>query len=36
MPEFEDKHGQKHRARWSLLERDDGGSVFDIAPDEGN
>ncbi|MGY3069049.1 hypothetical protein ACVWYR_004407 [Pantoea agglomerans] len=35
MPEFEDKHGQKHPARWSLLERDDGGSVFDIAPDEG-
>ena len=36
MPEFEDKHGQKHRASWSLLERYDGGSVFDIAPDEGN
>lgn len=36
MPEFEDKHGQKHKARWSLLERDDGGSVFDIIPDEGN
>lgn len=30
MPEFEDNHGQKHRARWSLLERDDGGSVFTI------
>ncbi|EAW1288465.1 DUF3396 domain-containing protein [Salmonella enterica] len=30
MPEFEDKHGQKHRASWSLLERDDGGSVFII------
>ncbi|EXU74195.1 DUF3396 domain-containing protein [Erwinia mallotivora] len=28
MPEFEDKHGQKHRASWSLLERDDKGSVF--------
>ncbi|MEB6337970.1 DUF3396 domain-containing protein [Serratia rhizosphaerae] len=36
MPEFEDKHGQKHRASWTLLERDDGGSVFAIAPDEGN
>lgn len=36
MPQYEDKHGQKHPARWSLLERDDGGSVFDIAPDEGN
>ncbi|UCQ27462.1 DUF3396 domain-containing protein [Edwardsiella tarda] len=30
MPEFEDNHGQKYRARWSLLERDDGGSVFTI------
>jgi len=36
MPEFEDKRGQKHHARWSQLERDDGGSVFYIAPDEGN
>ncbi|MGV3346136.1 DUF3396 domain-containing protein [Enterobacteriaceae bacterium LUAb1] len=36
MPEFEDKHGQKHRASWSLLERDDGGSVFAITPDENN
>ncbi len=36
MPEFEDKHGQKHRARWSLLERDDGGSVFVITPGERN
>ncbi|AFJ46293.1 DUF3396 domain-containing protein [Shimwellia blattae] len=34
MPEFEDKHGQKHPARWSLLERDDGGSVFAVTPDE--
>ncbi|QMR41587.1 DUF3396 domain-containing protein [Klebsiella aerogenes] len=33
LPEFEDKHGQKHRASWSLLERDDGGSVFAIIPD---
>ncbi|QGX92475.1 DUF3396 domain-containing protein [Tatumella sp. TA1] len=30
MPEFEDNHGQKHHSRWSLLERDDGGSVFTI------
>ncbi|QMR43058.1 DUF3396 domain-containing protein [Klebsiella aerogenes] len=30
MPEFKDKFGQKHRASWSLLERDDGGSVFII------
>lgn len=36
MPEFEDKHGQKHRASWSLLERDDGGSVFAITPDARN
>lgn len=36
MPEFEDKHGQKHRASWSLLERDDGGRVFSITPDEEN
>ncbi|MGR7525728.1 DUF3396 domain-containing protein [Klebsiella aerogenes] len=34
MPEFEDKHGQKHRASWSLLERDDGGSVFAINPED--
>lgn len=34
MPEFEDKHGNKHRACWSLLERDDGGNVFVIKPDE--
>lgn len=36
MPEFDDKHGQKHRARWSLLERDDGGNVFAITPEESN
>ncbi|EXU74194.1 hypothetical protein [Erwinia mallotivora] len=36
MPEFEDKHGQKHRASWSLLERDNGGSVFVITPDKRN
>ncbi|MDF7680506.1 DUF3396 domain-containing protein [Enterobacteriaceae bacterium ESL0689] len=36
MPEFEDKHGKKHPARWSLLERDDGGSVFAVTPDEGD
>ncbi|MEB6336337.1 DUF3396 domain-containing protein [Serratia rhizosphaerae] len=30
MPDFEDKHGHKHRACWSLLERDDGGDVFAI------
>jgi hypothetical protein len=28
MPAFEDKYGKKHRARWSLLKRDDKGSVF--------
>jgi hypothetical protein len=28
LPEFEDKYGKKHRARWSLLKRDDCGSVF--------
>ncbi|MEA9393448.1 DUF3396 domain-containing protein, partial [Acerihabitans sp. TG2] len=28
MPEFADKYGKKHRARWSLLKRDDQGSVF--------
>jgi len=32
MPEFEDKYGKKHRACWSLLERDDKGSVF-VIPD---
>ncbi|EPB4365849.1 DUF3396 domain-containing protein [Enterobacter hormaechei] len=32
MPAFEDKHGKKHRARWSLLKRDDKGSVF-VIPD---
>jgi len=32
MPAFEDKHGKKHRARWSLLKRDDQGSVF-VIPD---
>ncbi|MHA6678655.1 type VI secretion protein ImpA, partial [Enterobacter cloacae] len=34
MPEFEDKHGKKHRACWSLLERDDKGSVFAMSPDQ--
>lgn len=28
MPAFEDRHGKQHRACWSLLKRDDGGSVF--------
>ncbi|EKK3976245.1 type VI immunity family protein [Cronobacter sakazakii] len=28
MPYFEDKHGNKHRALWQLLKRDDKGSVF--------
>lgn len=28
MPAFEDKYGKKHRACWSLLKRDDKGSVF--------
>lgn len=28
MPKFEDKYGNKFRACWSLLERDDGGDVF--------
>ncbi|UCQ29643.1 DUF3396 domain-containing protein (plasmid) [Edwardsiella tarda] len=28
MPAFEDKNGSMHPARWSLLKRDDGGSVF--------
>jgi len=28
MPAFEDKYGKKHRARWSLLKRDDQGSVY--------
>ena len=27
MPEYEDKHGKNHRACWSLLKRDDKGSV---------
>ncbi|RJT37364.1 DUF3396 domain-containing protein [Rahnella woolbedingensis] len=31
LPEFEDKYGKKHRACWSLLERDDKGSVFTLA-----
>ncbi|HBI6863329.1 TPA: DUF3396 domain-containing protein [Enterobacter cloacae] len=30
MPAFEDKYGKKHRACWSLLKRDDKGSVFII------
>ncbi|MGC0938964.1 type VI secretion protein ImpA [Pantoea agglomerans] len=34
IPKFEDKHGQKHPACWSLLERDDGGNVFAITPIE--
>ncbi len=34
MPAFEDKDGKQHRARWSLLKRDDGNSVFAMAPDE--
>lgn len=34
MPELEGNHAQKHQARWSLLERDDGSSVFAITPDE--
>ena len=32
LPEFEDKHGKKYRACWTLLERDDKGSVF-VIPD---
>ncbi|MBN1086021.1 DUF3396 domain-containing protein [Erwinia aphidicola] len=32
MPEYEDRHGNKHRACWSLLKRDVKGSVF-ILPD---
>ena len=28
MPAFEDKHGVKHRACWSLLKRDDRGSIY--------
>lgn len=28
MPEFEDVYGIRHRASWSLMERDDEGSVF--------
>ena len=30
LPEFEDRHGKKFRACWSLLERDDKGSVYII------
>jgi len=30
LPVFEDVHGQKHRACWSLLKRDDRGSVFTL------
>ena len=33
LPLFEDRHGKKHRACWSLLERDDKGSVF-VMPDD--
>lgn len=36
MPDFEDKDGKKHRACWSLLKRDDGGSVFILSPDDKN
>lgn len=32
MPEYEDKYGKHHRACWSLLKRDDKGSVF-ITPE---
>ncbi|MDR0806736.1 MAG: type VI secretion protein ImpA [Enterobacteriaceae bacterium] len=28
LPEFEDKHGKSHQTVWSLLERDDKGSVY--------
>ncbi|MDR0806738.1 MAG: DUF3396 domain-containing protein [Enterobacteriaceae bacterium] len=28
LPEFEDKHGKFHQTVWSLLERDDKGSVY--------
>lgn len=35
-PEFEGNHTQKHQARWSLLERDDDGSVFIITLDVEN
>ena len=28
LPEYEDKEGRRHRTLWSLLERDDKGSVF--------
>lgn len=31
LPEFEDRHGKKYRACWSLLERDDKGSVFSFS-----
>ncbi|EDF5515922.1 DUF3396 domain-containing protein [Salmonella enterica] len=30
MPSFEDKNGSMHRARWSLLKRDDNGSVLSV------
>ncbi|MCW2457045.1 UNVERIFIED_ORG: hypothetical protein M2414_004806 [Rahnella aquatilis] len=33
LPVFEDVHGQRHRACWSLLKRDDRGSVF-ILPEQ--
>ena len=33
LPEFEDKYGKKYRACWSLLERDDKGSVY-VMPDK--
>ena len=33
LPFFEDKKGKKHHANWSLLERDDKGSVFIEAED---
>ncbi|CDL83635.1 hypothetical protein [Xenorhabdus szentirmaii] len=28
MPEWTDKNGKVHQVRWTLLERDDGGSVY--------
>ncbi|CNK34301.1 Uncharacterized protein conserved in bacteria [Yersinia pseudotuberculosis] len=33
MPMFVDKNGNKHHARWSLLKRDDQGSVYVIPTD---
>ncbi|WP_395489229.1 type VI secretion protein ImpA [Cedecea davisae] len=36
MPEFEDQQGKKHRACWTLLERDDGGNVFAVKTDAGD